>query len=105
VLIKTIGKPAAIAAILVSLAGHLCAAYAQAESQPGSGQRFYQKTCAKCHETGIGPVITGLGLPAVAYMTIVRSGLKEMPAFRVSDIDDATLQDLAKYLANTPPKK
>lgn len=27
-----------------------------------------------------------------------------MPAFRVTDIDDATLQQLADYLASTPVK-
>lgn len=67
-----------------------------------AGQQFYQKVCAKCHETGIGPVITGRNLPAIAYVTIARNGNRAMPAFRLSDIDDATLQQLADYLASTP---
>jgi hypothetical protein len=47
-------------------------------------------------------VITGRNLPAIAYVTIARNGNRAMPAFRLSDIDDATLQQLADYLASTP---
>ena len=67
-----------------------------------AGQQFYQKVCAKCHEAGIGPVITGRNLPEIIYTTYVRNGNKAMPAFRVTDIDDATLKQLASYLSNTP---
>lgn len=69
-----------------------------------AGQQFYQKVCAKCHEAGIGPVITGRGLPEITYVSIARNGNRAMPAFRVTDIDDATLQQLATYLASTPVK-
>ncbi len=69
-----------------------------------AGQQFYQKVCAKCHEAGIGPVITGRGLPEITYISIARNGNRAMPAFRVTDIDDATLQQLADYLASTPVK-
>lgn len=69
-----------------------------------AGQQFYQKVCAKCHEAGIGPVITGRGLPEITYINIARNGNRSMPAFRVTDIDDATLQQLAAYLASTPVK-
>lgn len=69
-----------------------------------AGQQFYQKVCAKCHEAGIGPVITGRGLPAITYVSIARNGNRAMPAFRITDIDDATLQQLADYLASTPVK-
>ena len=76
-----------------------------AAAQPvNAGQQFYQKICAKCHEAGIGPVITGRGLPAITYVSIARNGNRAMPAFRVTDIDDATLQQLADYLASTPVK-
>jgi len=69
-----------------------------------AGQQYYQKICAKCHEVGTGPVITGRGLPAITYVSIARNGNRAMPAFRVTDIDDATLQQLADYLASTPVK-
>lgn len=68
------------------------------------GQRFYEKVCAKCHETGIGPVLMGRGFNEAVYTTIARNGNRAMPAFRISDIDDATLQQLATYLTNAPAK-
>lgn len=68
----------------------------------GRGKHFYDTVCAKCHEAGIGPVIKGRGFDPGVYTTIVRYGLRAMPAFRVTDIDDATLQDLASYLSKTP---
>lgn len=101
---NTLKKSAGLAATLVLLAGHVSSASAQDTLKISEGQRFYQKICAKCHEVGIGPVITGRGFPEAVYVTIARSGFNGMPAFRVSDIDDATLQDLAKYLAATTPK-
>lgn len=98
-------KSAGLAALALALAGHAPGALAQ---QPGpqisKGQQFYQKVCAKCHEAGIGPVITGRGLPEATYVYMARNGLNAMPAFRISDIDDATLQELAKYLSATKPK-
>ncbi|MDC7714866.1 cytochrome c [Vogesella sp. LYT5W] len=92
----------------VLLAGLLAvtamSASAEDTAEISRGQQYYEKICAKCHETGIGPVLLGRGLPEVIFTTIPRSGLRAMPAFRVSDIDDATLQSLAKYLANSKPK-
>jgi len=83
-----------------------CGAAAQGQSPTveGQGKRYYDSICAKCHEAGIGPVITGRGLDPVIFTTIVRYGNRAMPAFRVTDIDDATLQDLASYLSKTPAK-
>ena len=73
------------------------------------GQQFYQKVCAKCHEAGIGPVLLGRDLPPATITLIARYGLNAMPAFRHTDIDDATLEQLAAYVstsaAPTTPKK
>ena len=86
------------------------AAVAQAQPSPpsptveGQGKRFFEKVCAKCHEAGIGPVLTGRGLEPIFYTTIARHGNRAMPAFRMTDIDDATLQDLAVYLSKSPAK-
>lgn len=104
---KTTLKPSAgLAALLIMLAGHSSGALAQQPApQISKGQQFYQKVCAKCHEAGIGPVITGRGLPEATYVYMARNGFNAMPAFRLSDIDDATLQDLAKYLSATKPKQ
>ena len=85
-------------------------AVAQSQSGPqsptveGQGKRYFEKVCAKCHEAGIGPVLTGRGLDPLFYTTIVRHGNRAMPAFRMTDIDDATLQDLGVYLSKSPAK-
>jgi len=72
----------------------------------GKGQQYYQKICAKCHEAGVGPVLLGRELPEATTLYMVRHGLNAMPAFRLSDIDDATLKDLALYLSkSTAPAK
>ncbi len=92
-------------AIGAILAGMACAAVAQDTRSVGKGQRYYEKVCAKCHEAGIGPAIKGRGFPEMTYMVIVRNGFNAMPAFRVTDIDDDTLKDLASYLSKTPVKK
>jgi len=99
--LNTTIKSAAMAAAML-LAGLGATASAQESPAIGKGQRFYEKVCAKCHEAGIGPVIKGRGFPEATYMVIARTGLNAMPAFRVTDIDDETLKDLAKYLASTP---
>ena len=92
----------ALTALLSGLAFAASAAPPADAQRVGPGQRYYEKTCAKCHEAGVGPVIKGRGFPAATYVVIARNGLNAMPAFRVTDIDDATLQDLAEYLAGTP---
>ena len=91
---------------LAALLSGLTFAASAADAQSiGFGQRFYEKTCAKCHEAGIGPVIKGRGFPPATYMVIARNGMNAMPAFRVTDIDDATLEDLANYLSKTEAPK
>lgn len=67
-----------------------------------TGKHYYQQVCAKCHEVGVGPVITGRGFPAATYVLFARHGNRAMPAFRLSDVDDSTLQAVADYLASTP---
>jgi mono/diheme cytochrome c family protein len=94
--------PLALAALLSGLGLAASAADSQSTSP---GQRYYEKTCAKCHEAGIGPVIKGRGFPPQTYMIIARNGMNAMPAFRVTDIDDATLEDLANYLSRTEAPK
>lgn len=82
------------------LASH---ATAQTTTDADKGKRYYEQVCAKCHEVGTGPLLTGRGFPAMTYVLIARHGNRAMPAFRLSDIDDATLQAVADYLAGTPP--
>jgi len=74
---------------------------AAAQVQVSQGQQFYQKVCAKCHEAGIGPVLLGRGLPETTFIHFARHGNGPMPAFRLTDIDDATLRELAAYLSKS----
>lgn len=91
----------AVAAGLAALS--LTAVAQQPQQTTSAGQRFYEKTCAKCHETGIGPVIRGRGLTPEVVTFFARTGVNAMPAFRVTDIDDATLHDVGVYLSNSQP--
>ena len=65
------------------------------------GEQFYGKVCGRCHETGIGPVLKGRGMPDMFYIAIARNGMKAMPAFRVTDVDDETLAAVAAYLSKS----
>lgn len=100
-------KPKFRQLILVAMA---CFAYtgiasaAESNTVEKIGERYYQQTCAKCHEVGIGPEMKGK-YPESVYKVFVRNGSNAMPAFRVTDIDDKTLESLAKYLANYPKGK
>ncbi|MEO8992289.1 MAG: cytochrome c [Nitrosospira sp.] len=64
------------------------------------GVEVYTKVCAYCHEGGpVGPQIRGRELPAAYIRTVVRNGLRAMPAFRASEIDDESLAKLADYIS------
>lgn len=67
------------------------------------GQRYFEKICAKCHEAGIGPELKGRGLAPETVVAFARIGVNAMPAFRVTDIDDATLYDVGVYLSKSQP--
>ncbi len=63
-----------------------------------SGQEAYDKVCSYCHDRGIGPVIKGPGKSPDVIRIMARSGNRAMPAFRQSEIDDATLLKIAEYI-------
>jgi len=71
-----------------------------ADSWRGAEQ-VYQKVCGHCHETGIGPQIKGRSLPAAYINQMVRQGNRAMPAFRISDVNDETLHQLALLIGNS----
>lgn len=98
----TMSKSAALATLALSWVGHTATAVAQDPAHIGKGQQYFEKVCAKCHETGIGPVIKGRDLSEATYIITARMGRNAMPAFRITDIDDDTLIEVAKYLVNTP---
>jgi mono/diheme cytochrome c family protein len=85
----------------------LAANTAWAQSQDNSGVAFawkdgaqvYAKVCSHCHEAKVGPVIRGRDLPPAYIRSIVRSGLRAMPSFRSSEIDDGSLEKVAEYIS------
>lgn len=98
----TTTNSAALASLAMLWVGHTATAVAQDPAPIGKGQQYFEKVCAKCHETGIGPVINGRDLSEATYIITARMGQNAMPAFRITDIDDDTLIEVAKYLASTP---
>jgi len=77
-------------------------AHAQSTGSWANERELFAKVCSRCHETGIGPVLTGRNLAPDYYKRKVRFGLRAMPAFRNTEIDDALLEKLAQMLSATP---
>ncbi|AYH44788.1 cytochrome c [Azoarcus sp. DN11] len=63
------------------------------------GGEVYEKVCRYCHEANVGPVLKGRALPEEYIRRVVRMGNRAMPAFRPSEIDDATLADVARRVS------
>lgn len=74
------------------------AASADGSGKWQSGKEAYSKVCAFCHERGLAPVIKGTGKSPELIRILVRSGNRAMPAFRPTEIDDATLARIAEYI-------
>lgn len=97
--LRILAVAGAVAAIGLSAAE----ARAQAAGQWKDGAHVYAKICANCHETGVGPVIKGRqDLAPDYYQFVVRNGLRAMPAFRITDIDQPVLKQLSEMLPQTP---
>lgn len=72
------------------------------------GTEAYEKVCAHCHTLKIAPhtIFESFSDPATiaarrdSIVYTVRHGLNAMPAFRKSEISDATLKELATRLAD-----
>lgn len=69
------------------------------------GAEIYAKVCALCHETTVGPILRGRELDPLYIRLMVRNGSRAMPAFRASEIDDASLQQLAEYISKATAEK
>ena len=109
----TIREKATTAFILASLlavgvvAGSAWSAPQQAEQGFAwkDGAEVYKKVCALCHDTGVAPVVLGRGHDPLFIQLIVRNGSHAMPAFRASEIDDHSLEQLAEYVSKTAADK
>ena len=68
--------------------------------------KVYAATCQHCHApregSAIGPPLAGRSLPPVVVKTLVRQGVRAMPAFLPSQISDAELDALATYVSQLP---
>ena len=86
--------------------------FASFSAQAGSagnwkdGAQVYEKVCGQCHETNgdIGVILAGRQLPPAYIQLIVRNGLRAMPAFAASFIDDKALQNVSEYIQKMPAK-
>ncbi len=94
----------AVAGLVLPAALATFSASASDEGQWKSGEHVYQKVCGYCHETKgeIGPVLAGRGLPPAYINATVRNGLRAMPAFPASFIDDVSLQQVGEYIQQLP---
>lgn len=85
----------AVSALLLTAARGNAATPAPAPRAP---ETVYAKTCGYCHGQHVGPIIRGRGLPPEIIKHYVRSGPRGMVAFRPTEISDAELEALAKWL-------
>ncbi len=69
------------------------------------GAEVYTKICALCHETSVGPILRGRELDPLYIRLIVRNGSRAMPAFRASEIDDHSLEQLSEYVSKSAGAK
>ena len=91
--------PVAIAAISSI---YPCFTWAQSAGQWRDANHIFAKTCAHCHDTGVGPELRGRNLPAQYITLVVQNGLRAMPAFRPTDFSAAEVEALAKMISQSP---
>lgn len=68
----------------------------------GSGREAFTKTCARCHtglDSAVGPNLFQKEYDPEVLKYFARHGFGPMPAFTESMIDNATLDELAAYVA------
>ena len=88
-----------LAVCLGSVAALVAAGGVQAAWRDGG--EVYDKVCRYCHEANVGPVLKGRALPPEYVQRVVRMGNRAMPAFRPSEIDEATLADVARRVSGS----
>lgn len=86
-------------ALLVLAAAPLLGAGPPPTARPP--EAIYAKTCGYCHGARVAPVIRGRKLPVEVITSCVRSGPRAMPAFRPTEISNAELAALAKWISTS----
>lgn len=71
---------------------------------PRAPEVVYAKVCGYCHGRNIGPILLGRKLPADMVSLVVREGRNGMPAFRPTEVSNAELAALAKWISTAPPR-
>lgn len=92
---RRLAGPFAVSSLFVAATGLNAATPAPAPRAP---EALYAKTCGYCHGQHVAPIIRGRGLPPEVIKHYVRSGPRGMVAFRPTEISDAELEALAKWL-------
>lgn len=92
------------AALTLALAGQAWAAPARLDDGRmfASGEDAFAKVCARCHtgrEDAVGPDLRAGEYDADIIRFFARHGSGPMPAFTESMVADATLDEIAAYLA------
>jgi ubiquinol-cytochrome c reductase cytochrome c subunit len=97
-----------LAVAACAVAGAAVAAADQAATVE-RGRRLYMAVgCYQCHGTvgqggTAGPKIAPGPMPLEALRAFLRNGVRAMPAYPESILDDAGIVDLQAYLASIPP--
>ena len=80
--------------------------FATKPSPKASAQKpetIWRATCGYCHGSVPGaPELRGIDLPEEVVVTAARQGAPGMPVFHSSEISDADLQALARWIAHQP---
>jgi (+)-pinoresinol hydroxylase len=118
-------NPVALAA-LVALAAIAALAFAgvtlggESSDEQAAGRAVYTKWCAPCHDPGVihpgtnaltvkykgvksGVLLQWTDLQPATVKYLVRHGISVMPQFRKTEISDADLDALAKFLSRNTP--
>jgi ubiquinol-cytochrome c reductase cytochrome c subunit len=91
-----------------TVAGAAASAADQAATVERGRRLFMAVGCYQCHGTvgqggTAGPKIAPGPMPIEALRAFLRNGVRAMPAYPESILDDAGIADLQAYLASIPP--
>jgi mono/diheme cytochrome c family protein len=118
---RSAGRLFALASLLISMLA-LPVIADEVAPEYAAGREVYVKWCAPCHAPGVthpgthalmtkyqgvksGVLLEWTDLPASTVKYTVRHGISVMPQFRKTEISDAELDALARYLSRNTPQR